>query len=48
VVWLLVCSKCEACGRGSWFGYMGKTCELWLVSGYRGKTYELVALGYRE
>jgi hypothetical protein len=31
-----------------WFGYWYATGELWSVSGYRGKTYELVALGYRE
>jgi hypothetical protein len=27
----VVCSRCEACGHGSWFGYRWDACERWSV-----------------
>jgi hypothetical protein len=27
----MVCSRCEACGHGSWFGYRWDACERWSI-----------------
>jgi hypothetical protein len=31
VVGLMSCSRCEACGYSSWFGYRWDACERWSV-----------------
>jgi hypothetical protein len=46
LVWFMVCSRCEACVHGSWFGYRWDVCELcWF--GYRWDAYLLCRFGYR-
>jgi hypothetical protein len=45
VVGLMSCSRCEACGHSSWFGYRWDVCDLYWF-GYKWDACELSRFGY--